>query len=332
MKEKIDIVITWVDDTDLEWIKEKNFYSKNQKSDSRDIRFRDWGILQYLFRGIQEYAPWVNNVFLVTWGHLPEWLNVSHPKLNIIKHDDFIPKSYLPTFSSHTIELNLHRIKGLSDKFVYFNDDIFFTKPTNSIDFFKKDLPRDYAVLRPNISEFRQSTAAIEANNLEIINTNYNFKRSIRKNKGKWFNLKYKRFLISTLLQLPYKKFTGFLNLHLPNSFLKSTLVETWNEEYSVLDKTCKNKFRDGRDVNQWIFRYRQLIKGEFIPRNPRIGRTYSLSNNNEDILKAIVSQKHKLICINDNGKEEIVDFEKEKQNLNNAFKEILPRKSKYEI
>ncbi|MEI3411918.1 MAG: hypothetical protein V8Q57_00820 [Blautia sp.] len=56
----------------------------------------------------------MNQIYFVTWGHLPNWLNISHPKLKVVRHEEFIPPDYLPTFSSNSIELNLHRIKGLS--------------------------------------------------------------------------------------------------------------------------------------------------------------------------------------------------------------------------
>ena len=58
-----------------------------------------------------------------------EWLNTKHPKLNIVCHEDFIPQKFLPTFNSHTIEWNFHRIPGLTEQFVYFNDDMFLLKP-----------------------------------------------------------------------------------------------------------------------------------------------------------------------------------------------------------
>src|SRR5699024_2860722 len=103
MKGKIDIVIPWVDSDDINWQKEKQKYDNNNSRDSRDIRYRDWGLLEYLFRGIEKNASWVNKIHFITWGHIPIWMNQSHEKLNIVKHEDFIPKEYLPTFSSHTI-------------------------------------------------------------------------------------------------------------------------------------------------------------------------------------------------------------------------------------
>ena len=80
-------------------------------------------IFRYWFRAVERYAPWVNKVFLVTNGKFPDWINPDNPKLVLVKHDDYIPEEYLPTFNSCAIELHLHRIKDLSEHFVYFNDD-----------------------------------------------------------------------------------------------------------------------------------------------------------------------------------------------------------------
>src|SRR5699024_8846127 len=143
MSEKIDFVLTWVDGNDPDWQKVKNQYTVKDLGDNRDIRFRDWDNLQFWFRGVENFTPWVNKVHFVTWGHIPKWLNINHPKLNIVYHHDYIPEKYLPTFSSHVIELNLHRIKGLSDRFVYFNDDTFITKTMKESDFFISGLPCD---------------------------------------------------------------------------------------------------------------------------------------------------------------------------------------------
>ena len=70
-------------------------------------------------------------------GHYPDWLNLDCPKLRFIKHEDYIPKKYLPTFNSHTIELNFNRIKELSERFVYFNDDMFIIDYMEKSDFFE---------------------------------------------------------------------------------------------------------------------------------------------------------------------------------------------------
>ena len=88
MRDMIDFVITWVDDTDPVWLFDRGRYC-GIPAVSGDCRFRDWGLLQYWFRGVEKFAPWVNKVHFVTYGHLPEWLNTDHPKINIVKHADY---------------------------------------------------------------------------------------------------------------------------------------------------------------------------------------------------------------------------------------------------
>lgn len=126
---EMDFVIAWVDGNDPAWQKEKrkteHVPEVTAEADDRNERYRDWDNLQYWFRGVEQFAPWVRKIHFVTWGHFPKWLNTEHPKLHIVKHEDFIPSEFLPTFNSHTIEWNFHRILGLSERFVYFNDDMF---------------------------------------------------------------------------------------------------------------------------------------------------------------------------------------------------------------
>jgi len=117
----IDFVVTWLDSNDFEWKKEYEFYKVNDKGDKSKARFRDMNFFQYWFRAVEKYAPWVNKVFLITNGKFPDWINKNNPKLVLVKHEDYIPKEFLPTFNSITIELHMHKIKGLSEHFVYFN-------------------------------------------------------------------------------------------------------------------------------------------------------------------------------------------------------------------
>ena len=97
--------------------------------------------MPYWFRAVETFAPWVHKVYFVTWGHLPPFLNTKAPKLEIVKHTDFIPSEYLPSFNSRSIEMNIHRISGLSEHFVYFNDDMFLLQPSVQEHFFHGGLP-----------------------------------------------------------------------------------------------------------------------------------------------------------------------------------------------
>ena len=96
-QEKIDIVVLWVDGSDPEFIREKQEVTgqisvSNELVDG-DLRYREFGIFNYWFRMIEKHAPWVNNVYLVTNGQKPEWLNLDHPKLRWITHKEFMPKA-----------------------------------------------------------------------------------------------------------------------------------------------------------------------------------------------------------------------------------------------
>ena len=194
-------------------------------------RYRDWDNLQYWFRGVEKFAPWVNRIHFITWGHLPSWLDTTNPKLNIVKHTDYIPEKYLPTFSSHAIELNMHRIEGLADRFVYFNDDTFIIRPSKPEDFFRGGLP--CVTFGLNCIFFGKDSAGhFNGSNLEVINTEFPDSKAIRRRDfKKWFSPKNGfRINIKTAMLSNWDWFPGFHYDHLPSSFLKSTFEEVWDK------------------------------------------------------------------------------------------------------
>lgn len=330
--EKIDIVLLWVDGGDPEWQKEKNEYSPVKVDySSSDNRFRDWDNLQYVFRGIEKNAPWVNNIFFITWGHLPKWLNTNHPKLKIINHKDYIPEEYLPTFNSNVIELNLFRIKELSEHFVLMNDDIFFINSVKPEDFFENSKPKDEMVLNailPMGEKFRISQTNL--NNMNIINTNFSKKEFMKKHKSKLLNLRYGSQLLRSMLLMPYNCFVGFRNPHICASHLKSTFEMLWNKEYEKLNTTCLNKFRGTNDINHWLMRYWNLCSGNFVPRSPKFGCYFNLAANNSVLCNHVRNRKSKVVCMNDMSTD--FDFEKVKNEINDALQVVLGEKSSFEI
>lgn len=100
-------------------------------------RFEDNEELRYSLRSIERFAPWVRHIYIVTNGQIPYWLNLENPRVTIVTHDEiFVNHSHLPSFSSPAIESNIHRIPGLSDKFIYMNDDVMFGKEVWPDDFY----------------------------------------------------------------------------------------------------------------------------------------------------------------------------------------------------
>lgn len=329
---KIDFVITWVDGSDPEWLNEKQIFFPEDNADPQ--RFRDWNLLKYWFRGVEKFAPWVNKIHFITWGHLPEFLNVNHPKLNIVNHADYLEEDYRPTFNSNAIELSMHKIKDLSEYFVYFNDDMYLIKSVSENEFFKNKLPRDVAILNPIVPKKYDSISSIMLNNTSIINENFSFRKSFKKNWKKWINLKYKQLLPLNFMFQPWNNIVGLYQQHLPSSFLKSTFTEVWKKEFELLDGTSKRKKRDNKkDINQWLIKQWLVMEGNFEPRDINFGK-YIMIEEKEDIQEFIEAQNKKttkVICLNDHvnnnqNLEEIIN------DINLEFKKMLPNKSKFEI
>ena len=330
--QKIDFVLIWVDGNDKKWQAEKAKYDTSITYGDSDIRFRDWENLQYWFRGVEKFAPWVNKIHFVTWGHLPKWLNTDNPKLNIVNHRDYIPEKYLPTFNSHTIELNLHRIKGLSEQFVYFNDDMFLTNYVQPTDFFKNGKPRDTFAL-DTVFFGKDSAGFFNGADMEIINTDFPDKNKIfKRDFKKWYNPHNGfRSLVRTTLLLPWAYFPGFYYPHISSNFLKSTFEEVWEKEYDVLDKTCTDKFRQKTNVNQWLFKYWQLVSGNYEVISYKTGMCYHIKEKNfAEACNAVRTGKYKITCINDTNN--TINFEEKKQRILESFEQLLPEKSSFEI
>ena len=332
--ENMDIVIAWVDGSDKKWLDEKNKYLKEQGFDRRLGAYRDWDLLKYWFRGIEKNVPWVNKVYFVTWGHTPSWLNKKNEKLVIVRHDEFIPKEYLPTFSSHPIEINLHRIKGLKEKFSYFNADMYIIDKMYPEDFFINGIPCDRAVLNINIPKLSWQIQKINNNNISVINEEFEFRSSIKKNFSKWINFKYGMDMFRTLWLLPCPRFPGIKHEHANGNYLKSTCEEVWNRYFDIMDSTSKNKFRNpNTDINQWLYKDWQIASGNFIPQK-RNSYFCDLKfrdkfNSYIDVIK---QQKCKIVCINDADDMEENEFLSKKEELIKAFNKILPDKSSFEL
>jgi len=331
----IDIVVLWVDGSDEKWLKEKEKYSKKRDTSHDVVRYRDWEIFHYWFRGIEKFMPWVRKVHLVTWGHLPKWLNVNHPKLHVVRHDEFIPEEFLPTFNSPTIELNIHRISGLSEHFIYFNDDMFVLKSMHPEDFFHQGLPCDSAILNAiSCVPGAENESYIQFNNAGIINKYFNKRKVMKEHFGQWFNLKYGSQLIRNVLLKKWPYFTGFYTCHLPTSMRVSTFQEIWEKEGDFLKEMCQNKFRTSNMVNQWLVSEWEMCQGTFFPRRVSVGKAFELTEDlkhNQGIYQVIQTQKYDLVCINDYIFQEKF-YEQIKKDLQRSFAVILPEKSGFEL
>lgn len=335
--EPIDIVIMWVDGSDPEWLDNKSKYSTDKISaDGAISRYRDWNNLQYIFRGIEQYMPWVRKIHFVTAGHLPKWLDTSNDRLNVVQHADFMPSEYLPTFSSHPIELNLHRINGLAEQFILFNDDMFAVRPIKRRHFFTEDgKPREHnGLITVNSTSLNDLMPHIFLNNNAVINAEFNAKRVLLNSAKDTLLLQSGlEASIRNLLLTPFATRTiQSLDVpHMPSPLLKSTYEEVWSKYFAVLDQTSRNKFRSMGDVNQYLFKQWQVASGNYKALNFK-KNSCIVSNFPEDIAKlrrAMDDSNCRMVCVNDN--QVMGSFEQTIKEINKIFIHRMPLRSSFE-
>ena len=139
----IDAVYTWVDGQDPAWLRSRverlgalGFQTPLATEADSAARYRSRDELRYSLRSLEYFAPWVNHIYLVTAGQRPAWLDDS-TRVTVVDHRDIFAATDLPTFNSHAIESRLHHIPGLSEHFVYFNDDCMLGRPVTPHRFFR---------------------------------------------------------------------------------------------------------------------------------------------------------------------------------------------------
>ncbi len=142
----IDVVYTWVNHTDATWqriyetaVSETVFTRDTHRSATDLARFVARNELYYSVKSVLKHAPWVRNIYVVSNCALPDWTNAFEQITHVAHEEIFEGDNFLPTFNSHAIETVLHRIRGLSENFLYFNDDVFLCQDVNPRDFFWAD-------------------------------------------------------------------------------------------------------------------------------------------------------------------------------------------------
>lgn len=328
----IDFVITWVDMNDPKWQNEFNKYCNDQNNTKNGVskaRFRDYGFLKYWFRGVEKFAPWVHKIHFITSSQMPEWLDTGNPKIHVVHHEDFIPPQFLPTFNSVVIERYIHRIEGLSEHFVYFNDDFYIINHVSEERFFKNGLPRDIAVFTYNPS-WSQWYKRIK-NNIRIINRHFDKKEVMAQWHDKWFHKSYGTKARWNYLLKFYDKFITLRTPHNAQPYLKSTFQEVWAAAGKELTETSSNRFRALSDYTPELFRTWQICRGHFEPYNTyNDTKMFPLMVRPKQAIRAISQQSYTLVCLNDNIHIRRYDAVMEK--IRDAFQSILPEQSSFEI
>jgi len=292
----MDAVITYVNGQDSLWLAD---YRKYVDGSVNVKRFRDWGTLRYLLRGIEKNMPFVRNVYLVVAreSQVPEWVDTT--RLHIVLHSEIIPAEYLPTFNSNTIELFLHRIPGLDEQFLYFNDDMFPVSECR---------PEDFYV---NGSPVVHHSHCIFAFNL--------FKKMVRNTDRK------ARIAAGVRNSILFVR---------PQHTVYASLKSSFEEVFSLIGGEINASFsicRQEKNLIHYLFSDYLYFKGRTF--NKRISnKHFSIAAASGKKISAFLSHPdRKMVCINDVNISR-TSFEDLREQLLSSFETLFPRKSSFEL
>ncbi|WP_195318726.1 stealth conserved region 3 domain-containing protein [Weissella cibaria] len=300
---KIDFVLTWVDDKNVNWKTKKASY-ENHYIDvdmNGEERYRSsLRLLELWIAGAKKYASWVNKIFIIIDRDFREMCaHLESDKVTIVCHDEFMPLWCLPTFNSNVIELNIQNIANLSECFVLFNDDCFIVNKVSENDFFDDNqMPVDVDDVSP--INMRDQYGHILLNNIILINSTLSYvdyrKKLYRTYMKKFF---WKR---NILRQIAYAKmqneFVGWRDDHVPISYRKSIFKIVYQTYSTEFNKTFQNKFRSKSDISHLLVRYWQLGTHHYTKRVEDMFGKFIPINKIKEI--DIYIEEYKILCIND--------------------------------
>ena len=308
----IDLVYLWLDGSDPVWQAKKNAFSGNMTENTSincKGRYADNDELKYSLRSVEKYAPWIRNIFIVTDNQTPAWLDTSNPKVKIIDHKDILPQICLPCFNSSIIEYHLYKIPGLSEHFLYANDDMFINKTVQPDTFFAKDgLPIIRLIHKPfrRLQWFWREKIQKKPWN-HYRNSIVNASKLIKKKYGIYYNAK------------PHHNIDAYLK-----SDCQRVVEDIFKRE---LEAVLSNHIRSYDNIQRIIFSYVALAEKRghlcYITRM----KSFHAQINREDHYEKISKSKPMFFCMNDTEFATDDDRKKLKAWLSSYFSQ----KSKFE-
>lgn len=279
----VDIVYTWVNDQDLSWVEKRQKYSIGDENldDSADVaRFENHNELYYSILSVKKFLPWVRNIYIITDNQKPDWLD-DEENIFIIDHTDIIDSRYLPTFNSHVIEANLHKIHDLAEHFIYFNDDVLVAKPLEKEHFFRKNGVASIFASKKSLKRMSEE-GVVTATLLASKNSNKILK----------------------------KKFGTKLDLPLVHTYVplkKSIYKKCWEDNLDIIQSFLSHKYRSQNDINMATFLvpWAMYLQGESIITSEicyyfNIRSPHALNQYKKLLRLSRMSQRPHSICIND--------------------------------
>ncbi|GAA4066082.1 stealth family protein [Agromyces indicus] len=241
---EIDMVFSWVDGSDVEFLRERarrmQTYVVGEGDDS-EARYRQIDELKYALRSVHLFAPWVRRIFICTDSRPPAWL-AKHPKVTIVRAEEmFADTSVLPTYNSHAVESQLHRIPGIAEHILYSNDDMFFGRPLSPDLFFSPG----------GITKFVEAGTRIGLGDSDPSRSG--FENAARVNRR--------------LLRERFGKVTTRHLEHCAAPLRKSVMAELEREFPDEFRRTAASRFRSATDISvtNSLYHYYALLTGRAV-------------------------------------------------------------------
>lgn len=241
----IDLVYTWVDGNDPLWIaKRKNLSGSTFSNDDSDCvgRYANNDELKYSLRSVERYAPWIHKIYIITDRQIPEWLDISNPKIKIIDHTEIMPAEALPCFNSQVIEHCICNIPDLTEHFLYANDDTFINRYVSPRDFFASD---GFPIVRMNRRQHRKLTLMLKA---RLLGKKQNSCSKAIQNAAE-------------LVKQKYGKYFGCKTHHNIDAYSKSTYLHAREIFDAEINSTLANHFRSDNDIQRNLYSYVALAE-----------------------------------------------------------------------
>ncbi len=314
MTEPVDAVYTWVDGDDPEWLERKAAthaavgLGDLHVTAANSSRFQSHDELRYSMRSLDMYADWIRHVYLVTDDQVPAWLDTSHPRLSVVSHRTlFGDRGRLPTFNSHAIESQLHHLRGLSEHFLYLNDDVFFGRPVTPEHFFTANGLTLFFVSKAKLglgppSVLDPPVMSAAKNNREIIEKSF-----------------------GTLVTNKFK--------HVPHALRRSVLAEMESEFPEDFARTSRSQFRHPTDISvaAALHHYYAYATGRAVTGSLRYFYADIAREDTPDRLARLLRLRdYDVFCLNDHDSSR-VDPEQQAAMIERFLKAYFPLPSSFE-
>jgi hypothetical protein len=280
IKFPIDVVYTWVDGNDPDWQRRRAQVTGEtyHTESASEARFLSRDELRYSLRSLHANAPWVRNIYIVTDDQTPHWLDTSAPNLHVVSHKEiFSDTSVLPVFNSHAIESQLHRIDGLAEHFLYFNDDMFIGRPLTPQAFF----------LANGLSKFFLSQGRVPVAPISPDDTPVD---AAHKNNRE-------------LLERKFGATTSQVFQHVPYPLRRSVMTEIETEFAAEYTATMASRFRSTQDLSPVsnLYHYYAYFSGRAVAGSVRYGYVQlAVSDLPARLGRALARRDWDAFCLND--------------------------------